>query len=161
MKKELLVTLLEKQRKDVPITKKLRYNDMKRLCKYIDSNIFDENICTLWNGYITNVENVNKGVYINFYFKGKKIALHRLLYINFIGDLANDEYLKYSCENKGKCCNVTHLQKFKYTKTKELNETKETITTQQTKQTKQTKQTQQTKQTKQTKQISLTLDFEN
>ena len=116
MKKELLVTLLEKQRKDVPITKKLRYNDMKRLCKYIDSNIFDENVCTLWNGYITNVENVNKGVYINFYFKGKKIALHRLLYINFIGDLANDEYLKYSCENKGKCCNVTHLQKFKYTK---------------------------------------------
>lgn len=148
----MLVTLLEKQRKDVPITKKLRYNDMKRLCKYIDSNIFDENVCTLWNGYITNVENVNKGVYINFYFKGKKIALHRLLYINFIGDLANDEYLKYSCENKGKCCNVTHLQKFKYTKNKELNETKETITK---------KQTKQAKQTKQKKHISLTLDFEN
>ena len=152
MKKELLVTLLEKQRKDVPITKKLRYNDMKRLCKYIDSNIFDENVCTLWNGYITNVENVNKGVYINFYFKGKKIALHRLLYINFIGDLANDEYLKYSCKNKGKSCNVTHLQKFKYTKNKELNETKETITK---------KQTKQAKQTKQKKHISLTLDFEN
>lgn len=143
MKKELLVTLLEKQRKDVPITKKLRYNDMKRLCKYIDSNIFDENVCTLWNGYITNVENVNKGVYINFYFKGKKIALHRLLYINFVGDLADDEYLKYSCENKGKCCNVTHLQKFKYTKTKQTKE-KEKI---------------KIPQTKQTKQVSLTLDF--
>jgi len=142
MKKELLVTLLEKQRKDVPITKKLRYNDMKRLCKYIDSNIFDENICTLWNGYITNVENVNKGVYINFYFKGKKIALHRLLYTNFVGDLADDEYLKYSCENKGKCCNVAHLQKFKYTKTKEV---KDKVKPQQP---------------KQTKQISLTLDFD-
>lgn len=142
MKKELLVTLLEKQRKDVPITKKLRYNDMKRLCKYINSTIFDENVCTLWNGYITNIENVNKGVYINFYFKGKKIALHRLLYINFIGDLADDEYLKYSCENKGKCCNVTHLQKFKYTKTKD---TKETNTKQQV---------------KQKKQVSLTLDFD-
>lgn len=145
MKKELLVTLLEKQRKDVPITKKLRYNDMKRLCKYIDSNIFDENVCTLWNGYITNIDNVNKGVYINFYFKGKKIALHRLLYINFIGDLADDEYLKYSCENKGKCCNVTHLQKFKYTKTKDMKETNETVKTQQK---------------QQTKQISLTLDFD-
>ena len=143
MKKELLVTLLEKQRKDVPITKKLRYNDMKRLCKYIDSNIFDENVCTLWNGYITNVENVNKGVYINFYFKGKKIALHRLLYINFVSDLADDEYLKYSCENKGKCCNVTHLQKFKYTKTKIIKE-KEKV---------------KIPQTKQTKQVSLTLDF--
>jgi len=143
MKKELLVTLLEKQRKDVPITKKLRYNDMKRLCKYIDSNIFDENVCTLWNGYITNVENVNKGVYINFYFKGKKIALHRLLYINFVRDLADDEYLKYSCENKGKCCNVTHLQKFKYTKTKIIKE-KEKV---------------KIPQTKQTKQVSLTLDF--
>lgn len=145
MKKELLVTLLEKQRKDVPITKKLRYNDMKRLCKYIDSNIFDENICTLWNGYITNVENVNKGVYINFYFKGKKIALHRLLYINFIGDLADDEYLKYSCDNKGKCCNVTHLQKFKYTKTKDTPETNKTIIKQQL---------------KKPKQVSLTLDFD-
>lgn len=131
MKKELLTTLLEKQRKNVPITKKLRYNDMKRLCKYIDKNIFDENVCAIWNGYITNVENVNKGVYINFYFKGKKIALHRLLYINFIGDLADDEYLKYSCENKGKCCNVMHLQKFKYTKNNHTDTTKKTNITEQ------------------------------
>ena len=24
------------------------------------------------------------------------------------------EYLKFSCENKGKCCNIYHLNKFKY-----------------------------------------------
>lgn len=115
---DLLNELLKNQLKTVPLDKKFRYNDLKRLCKYIKSSIFDENICTLWDGYITNVNNASKGVYINFYFKGKKTALHRLLYINFIGNLSDDEYLKFNCENKGKCCNVKHFKKFTYTKTK-------------------------------------------
>jgi len=113
---ELFNELIQKQLKNVPITKKLRYNDLKRLCKYFNSSIFDENKCCLWNGYITNEHNINKGVYINFYFKGKKIALHRLLYINFVDELSDNEYLKFTCDNKGKCCNVTHLRKFTYTK---------------------------------------------
>jgi hypothetical protein len=127
---ELLNELIKKQLKSVPNDKKLRYNDLKRLCKYLNSSIFDEDICSLWTGYITNINNVSKGVYINFYFKGKKTALHRLLYANFVGDLSDDEYLKFSCENKGKCCNLAHLKKFNYNKPCDNSEskTKETST---------------------------------
>ena len=110
----LLNELLNRQLKDVPMDKKLRYTDLKRLCKYIDSSIFDENVCSMWSGYVTNGNNESKGVYINFYYKGKKAALHRLLYVNFIGELQDDEYLKFACVNRGKCCNIHHLKKFKY-----------------------------------------------
>jgi hypothetical protein len=62
------------------------------------------------------MNNLNKGRYVNFYFRRKKVALHRLLYVNFIGNLNDDEYLKFSCDNKGICCNIHHLKKFKYQK---------------------------------------------
>ena len=26
----------------------------------------------------------------------------------------DDEYIKYNCENKGKCCNIYHMKKIKY-----------------------------------------------
>lgn len=110
---ELLEELVEKQLKTVPVGKKFGYDDLKRLCKYLGVSIFDENICSLWKGYVTNTKKTHKGVCINFYFNHKKIALNRLLYVNFVGELADNEYLKFSCENKGKCCNVTHLKKFK------------------------------------------------
>jgi hypothetical protein len=113
---ELLKELLSKQIKTVPQDKKLQYTDLKRICKYVTSSIFEENKCCLWNGYITNINNSNKGTYINFYFRNKKVALHRLLYINFVDELRDDEYLKFSCEHKGRCCNIYHLKKFQYQK---------------------------------------------
>ena len=33
------------------------------------------------------------------------------MYLNFIGDLKKNEYLKYKCDNKGKCCNINHILK--------------------------------------------------
>ena len=125
---DILNDLLIKQIKNVNYDKKLKFQDLKRLCKYITTSIFDENVCSIWNGYITNVNNIEKGIYINFYFNGKKVALHRLLYLNFVGELSEDEYLKFTCENKGKCCNIHHLKKFKYNK-KNINLTKENDTT--------------------------------
>ena len=125
---DILNDLLIKQIKNVNYDKKLKFQDLKRLCKYITTSIFDENVCSIWNGYITNVNNIEKGIYINFYFDGKKVALHRLLYLNFVGELSEDEYLKFTCENKGKCCNIHHLKKFKYNK-KNINLTKENDTT--------------------------------
>ena len=80
----------------------------------INKSIFDENVCSIWTVYITNTNNTSKGMYVNFYFRKKKVALHRLLYCNFVGDLGDDEYLKYNCVNKGKCCNIHHMNKFKY-----------------------------------------------
>ena len=113
---ELFEELLDKQIKNVSRDKKLRYSDLRRICKYIDTSIFKTDKCCLWSGYITNINNANKGTYINFYFQKKKVALHRLLYVNFVDNLSEDEYLKFNCENKGKCCNVFHLKKFKYRK---------------------------------------------
>ncbi len=110
---ELFRELLSKQLKNVPSDKKLQYTDLKRICKYINSSLFDENNCCPWHGYVTN-GNSNKGAYVNFYFRKKKAALHRLLYVNFVGELLDDEYLKFNCEHRGRCCNINHLKKFKY-----------------------------------------------
>lgn len=106
--------LVAKQKKDVPSSKKLQLSDVKRIAKRISGSIVDPNECSLWDGYITNANNAAKGTYVNFYFRKRKVALHRLLYINFIGHLDEDEYLKFTCENKGKCCNVYHMNKYKY-----------------------------------------------
>ena len=113
---EIFKELIRYQLPDVPYQWKLNINDMKRICKYIDTSIFDRNNCCIWNGYITNMNNSNKGTYVNFYFKNKKVALHRLLYSNFMAPLDSSEYLKFNCENKGICCNVYHYEKYKYSK---------------------------------------------
>ena len=115
----LLNELIMRQLKNVPQDKKLQYTDLKRICKYTKTSIFDPNNCSIWSGYVTNANNTTKGTYVNFYFRKKKAALHRLLYVNYIGELLEDEYLKFSCDNKGKCCNIEHLKKFKYQKKEE------------------------------------------
>lgn len=113
---EIFKSLIKNQLSDVPIQWKLNISDMKRICKYVNTSIFDKHKCCIWNGYITNVNNSNKGTYINFYFKKKKVALHRLLYSNFVAPLDSSEYLKFNCDNKGICCNVNHYEKYKYSK---------------------------------------------
>jgi hypothetical protein len=113
---EIFKELIKKQLPDVPTQWRLNINDMKRICKYINTSIFDKNNCCIWNGYITNMNNSNKGTYVNFYFRNKKVALHRLLYSNFVAPLDTSEYLKFNCENKGICCNVNHYEKYKYSK---------------------------------------------
>lgn len=113
---EIFKELIKHQLPDVPFQWKLNINDMKRICKYIDTSIFDKNTCCIWNGYITNMNNSNKGTYVNFYFRNKKVALHRLLYSNFMAPLDSSEYLKFNCINKGICCNVYHYEKYKYSK---------------------------------------------
>ncbi|XWV24868.1 hypothetical protein QJ856_gp0915 [Tupanvirus deep ocean] len=113
---EIFKELIKKQLPDVPSQWKLNINDMKRICKYIDTSIFDKKQCCIWNGYITNMNNSNKGTYVNFYFRNKKVALHRLLYSNFVAPLDSSEYLKFNCDNKGICCNINHYEKYKYSK---------------------------------------------
>ncbi len=111
----VLSELLSSQLKKVDNYKKLSYNDLVRISKHLKSSIFnvqnENNNCVLWDGYVTNLNNKSKGVYVNFYYKKKKYALHRLLYLNFIGNLSDDEYLKFSCQNKGVCCNINHFSK--------------------------------------------------
>jgi hypothetical protein len=116
-KKKYLRELIFNQLKTIPANRRLLYKDLSRITKYINSSILDEEECCIWEGYITNAKNVKKGTYINFFFRNKKVALHRLLYENFIGPLGDDHYLKFNCENeenKGKCCNIYHMIKYKY-----------------------------------------------
>ncbi len=107
----VLSELLSKQLNKIDKSKKLDYRDIVRLRKHIDKSIFNKDECVLWKGYITNLNKKEKGAYINFFYKKKKYALHRLLYINYIGLLYDDEYLKFTCDNKGCCCNINHLTK--------------------------------------------------
>lgn len=115
-KQVILKELLDKQLKNVNYNKKLQYSDIKRVCKYINSSIFHENECSVWTGYVTNEKNTHKATYINFFFNKRKVALHRLIYANFIGPLSDHDYLKFTCDNKGKCCNIHHMIKYTYNK---------------------------------------------
>jgi len=109
-KNKLLTELCLKQRKKADKKYLLELNDLIRLLKNINTSIFNNNECVLWNGYLTKCNN-NKSCYVNFYLKKRKLALHRILYINFIDDLDNTNYLKFSCNNPGKCCNINHIIK--------------------------------------------------
>ena len=110
-----LQLLKNKQLNDIPENKKLKENDLKRIIKYTDNCLFG-NECTLWKGYITN----NKSKYVNFYFNGNKVALNRLLYLNFIGHIHDNVYLSYKCKNEGVCCNINHIIIKKNKKKKEV-----------------------------------------
>ena len=89
--------------------KKLDVKSLQRISRNVENSLFS-NECVFWQGYITYIQSTDVH-YINFFFNGKKHALHRLLYLNFIGDLKKNEYLKYKCDNKGKCCNINHILK--------------------------------------------------
>lgn len=121
----ILKDLLDHQLKNIHPKMKLQYNDLKRIAKYIECNIFSIDKCCLWNGYVTNENKVHKGTYINFYFKKKKMALHRLLYVNYIGELTDNEYLKFNCEHRGRCCSIHHMKKYNYQRSPTEKETLE------------------------------------
>ena len=102
--------LINLQRSNIKSDKLLLEKDLKRIYNRTGGIINDTNECILWKGYITH----NKIDYINFYFNGKKCALHRILYINFKGKLNDNDYLEFTCSdksNKGKCCNINHIIK--------------------------------------------------
>lgn len=102
--------MLNRQLKNVQLTKKFTYKDIMRIVKHIEKSIFGKQCC-IWKGFIAN-EKPNKSPYINFYFREKKLALHRLLYSNYVNTLSSNEYIKYSCKNKGKCCTLNHMIKY-------------------------------------------------
>jgi hypothetical protein len=111
-KRIILSELLNSQLINIDPSKKLSYNDITRIVKNVSTSLFSNDSCCIWEGYVTNINRNHKTQYINFYFKDKKITLHRLLYINFIGELKDTEYLKFSCDNRGKCCNINHIIKY-------------------------------------------------
>jgi len=109
-KSVILDEMVNKQVKNIDENKMLSYRDMTRIVKNINTSIFSTTSCCIWTGYVTNVWN-HKSTFINFYFKKRKVALHRLLYNNFIGPISDTEYIKFSCNNRGRCCNILHFIK--------------------------------------------------
>ena len=113
---KILRELGTRQLPNLPTKWKLSTSDMRRICKGIDKNPFNKDECVIWTGYVTNANNASKGKYINFYFRNHKVALHRILYSNYIDPLTDNDYIKFSCENKGVCCNINHYERYKYSK---------------------------------------------
>lgn len=109
-KSVILDEMVSKQVKNIDDYKMLSYRDMTRIVKNINTSIFSTTSCCIWTGYVTNVWN-HKSTFINFYFKKRKVALHRLLFNNFVGPISDTEYIKFSCNNRGRCCNVLHFIK--------------------------------------------------
>jgi len=108
-KNQILIQMLQLQRKKLPHNLRLDIDDLKRIVYNINTSPFSDTECCIWNGYVT--DNNEKCKYINFYFKHHKIALHRLLYINYTDNLESNNYLKFTCKNKGICCNIKHIEK--------------------------------------------------
>lgn len=106
---KLFEELIKKQRKTCKENKKLTLQDIRRIAKNLKSSIFDASCCSMWDGYITNKNKESKSSYINFYFRHRKVALHRLLYENYVSDIEENQYIKYNCSNKGICCNINHM----------------------------------------------------
>lgn len=109
-KKKMLAELCVKQRKHDNEKYQLEINDLTRFLKHIDTSIFNTDDCVLWSGSLTKCNN-GKSHYVNYYLNKRKLALHRILYINFVDDLDNKQYLKYICDNPGICCNIKHFIK--------------------------------------------------
>jgi hypothetical protein len=107
-KDEIFIELVNNQLKHIPHEKKLTHSDFKRISYYLTKTIFGKE-CSIWNAPV--IKNNTSQTYVNFYFNGKKYSLQRLLYLNFIGDLTQSEYIKFNCPNKGICCNITHFYK--------------------------------------------------
>jgi len=102
------------QLKEVKKEHKLKYFDIRRISNFLTTSMFDSTKCSVWKTYKDDPISVKSNIHINFYFNKKKMSLHRLLYTNFVDILDDNEYLKFTCLSKGKCCNINHMKKFKY-----------------------------------------------
>jgi hypothetical protein len=107
---EIVNKLFAKQIDNVDPKYRLNAKDIIRLSSYIGSDPFSETECCKWKGAISKSSHQSK--YINFWFNKKKQALHRILYLNYKGELSKNKYLRFNCSNasmRGVCCNINHL----------------------------------------------------
>lgn len=97
--------------KIIPDTYKNRLHsgDVLRILKHIDGDIFG-NECVIWKGPVSNLNNPKKGVYVKFFYRSKKLALHRILYHNLVSHIEKSAYMAYSCANSGRCLCLNHMR---------------------------------------------------
>jgi hypothetical protein len=92
---------------NVPEQYKIDNHEVNRLTSHIEGDIFNSDECVLWNGYVT--QSKSNSVHVNYIIRGKKTSLSRLLYMNYVGKLEPNNYIKYNCSNPGICCNLKHM----------------------------------------------------
>jgi hypothetical protein len=98
-----LIVLQRNKVPDIGLYGKMTFFDLKRVDLLISGDITKSSNCCLYKGHIKNSS------YCTFSFKGKKTSVLRLLYHNMISDINPNVKIKYSCENKGICCNLSHF----------------------------------------------------
>lgn len=103
----LFINLIKQQRKLIPMIGnygKLSFDDIKRLDKYIDNDIFnkDNDECIIYKGEL-------KKNYATISFKSRKVSVHRLLYHNYIDNITEHDQILFNCKNKSTCCNLMHF----------------------------------------------------
>lgn len=128
-KNDIINKLFSNQLINIEYKYKLNSKDILRFSTYINSDPFSDLECCKWLGSIS--KSTNQTNYINFWFNKKKQALHRLLYINYIGPLTKNKYLRFTCPNpemRGICCNIKHIELINY-KTETIKKDKIIITT--------------------------------
>ena len=114
---DLVRELQDHRLDDIPREWKLSTSDLQYIGGNLTSSIFGDK-CSLWPGCSGSIVNGDtrpkKRPYNNFYHNKKKTALHRLIYSNYVQPLTSQEFIRFNCENKGRCCTVSHLEKHQY-----------------------------------------------
>lgn len=125
---KLFKELRESQRSENVIPKHLRLNSRHLLTIASKSvtETFNTDECIVWTGYIRKFNAGNYKV-IPFSINGRLRLLHRLLYLNFVGELSRTEHLRFECKTDG-CCNYKHLYKCKEKKVSVHRKTASTMT---------------------------------
>lgn len=101
-----LIDMVSNQRKDIKPSggyDRITFKQLRRIDLNLRGNIFGTD-CVLW----ANEADKHKK-YIGITFNGKKVSLLRLLYLNYIDDIDQKDFIYYLCENRGKCCCLNHF----------------------------------------------------
>ena len=85
---------------------RLGYNDIIRLSKSINGDIFGDK-CVVWQN--TKIRD-NRKTYPTFYLNKRKCSLNRVLYSNYINKIVRGEYIYTKC-NTIKCICMSHIIK--------------------------------------------------
>jgi hypothetical protein len=81
---------------------KMTFEDIKRVDRYIQCDIFNSRECCLYRGE-------TKKKYATMSFQRKKVSVLRLLYHNYVGDIEKSDVHTHTCDNPGICCNLNHF----------------------------------------------------
>lgn len=81
---------------------KLTFEDIKRIDRYIQCDIFNAKTCCVYLGE-------TKKKYATISFQRKKVSVLRLLYHNYVAPIEKKDIHTHRCENSGVCCNLNHF----------------------------------------------------